>query len=63
MISATEAKKKLIEGNQKYLDAKAGTGDISKALRLKTAEHEHGKNDISFIYWHHDICFLRCNIT
>ena len=38
MISATEAKKKLIEGNQKYLDAKAGTGDISKALRLKTAE-------------------------
>ena len=38
MISATEAKKKLIEGNQKYLDAKAGTGDISKALRLQTAE-------------------------
>ena len=38
MISAEEAKKKLIEGNQKYLDAKAGTGDISKALRLKTAE-------------------------
>ena len=38
MISAKEAKKKLIEGNQKYLDAKAGTGDISKALRLQTAE-------------------------
>ena len=38
MISATEAKKKLIEGNQKYLEAKAGTGDISKAMRLKTAE-------------------------
>lgn len=38
MISATEVKKKLIEGNQKYLDAKAGTGDISKALRLQTAE-------------------------
>ena len=38
MISATEAKKKLIEGNQKYLDAKAGTGDISKAMRLQTAE-------------------------
>ena len=38
MISAAEAKKKLIEGNQKYLDAKAGTGDISKALRLQTAE-------------------------
>ena len=38
MISATEAKKKLIEGNQKYLDAKAGTGDISKAIRLQTAE-------------------------
>ncbi len=38
MISATEAKKKLIEGNQKYLDAKAGTGNISKAMRLQTAE-------------------------
>ena len=38
MISAEEAKKKLIEGNQKYLDAKAGTGDISKAMRLQTAE-------------------------
>ena len=38
MISAKEAKKKLIEGNQKYLDAKAGTGDISKAMRLQTAE-------------------------
>ena len=38
MISATEAKKKLIEGNQKYLEAKAGTGDISKAIRLQTAE-------------------------
>ena len=38
MISATEAKKKLIEGNQKYLDAKAGTGDISKEMRLQTAE-------------------------
>ena len=38
MISAKEAKKKLIEGNQKYLDAKAGTGDISKAIRLQTAE-------------------------
>lgn len=38
MISAAEAKKKLIEGNQKYLDAKAGTGDISKTLRLQTAE-------------------------
>ena len=38
MISATEAKKKLIEGNQKYLDAKGGTGDISKEMRLQTAE-------------------------
>lgn len=37
MISAEEAKKKLIEGNQKYLEAKAGAGDVSKALRLKTA--------------------------
>ena len=38
MISAEEAKQKLIEGNQKYLDAKAAAGDISKELRQKTAE-------------------------
>ena len=38
MISATEAKKKLIEGNQKYIDAKAGEGDVSTQLRRKTAE-------------------------
>ena len=39
MISAAEAKKKLIEGNQRYLDAKAGLGDVSKAIREETAEH------------------------
>ncbi len=38
MISAEEAKQKLIEGNQKYLDAKAAAGDVSKELRQKTAE-------------------------
>ena len=47
MISATEAKKKLIEGNQKYLDAKAGTGDISKAIRLQTAEQ--GQNPYAIV--------------
>lgn len=38
MISAAEAKNRLIKGNQKYLEAKAGPGDISKELRWKTAE-------------------------
>ena len=38
MISAAEAKKKLIEGNQRYLEAKTGLGSISMALRRKTAE-------------------------
>ena len=38
MIPAEEAKKKLIEGNQKYLDAKAGIGDVSRAIRMKTAK-------------------------
>ena len=38
MISAAEAKKKLIEGNEKYLEAKAGVGDISKLIRMKTAK-------------------------
>ena len=38
MISAEEAKQKLIEGNQKYLDAKAASGDVSRELRRKTAE-------------------------
>ena len=37
MISASEAKKRLIEGNQRYLDAKAGQGDVSRRLRQKTA--------------------------
>jgi len=38
MISAAEAKNRLIKGNQKYLEAKAGPGDVSKELRWKTAE-------------------------
>ena len=39
MLTAKEAIQKLKEGNQKYLEAKAGTGDISKELRQQTAEH------------------------
>lgn len=38
MISAAEAKKKLIEGNQRYLNAKAGEGDVSAEIRRKTAD-------------------------
>ncbi len=38
MISAGEAKKKLAEGNQKYLEATTGRGDISKETRRETAE-------------------------
>ena len=38
MISASEAKEKLTEGNKRYLEAKEGQGDISMALRRKTAE-------------------------
>ena len=42
MISAAEAKQKLMEGNQNYLaakagDAKAGIGDVSAEMRRKTA--------------------------
>ena len=39
MLTAKEAIQKLKEGNQKDLEAKAGTGDISKELRQQTAEH------------------------
>ena len=38
MISAKEAKEKLIEGNRNYVEANAVYGDVSKELRLKTAE-------------------------
>ena len=38
MISAKEAKEKLIEGNRNYVEAGAVYGDVSKELRLKTAE-------------------------
>ena len=36
-ISAAAAKKKLIEGNKKYIDALYNPGDISKTIRQKTA--------------------------
>ena len=39
MLTAKAAKQKLIEGNEKYLDATRGDGDISKALRKATAEN------------------------
>ncbi len=39
MISAAEAKKRLIDGNNQYLDAKAGGGDISPERRRDTAEN------------------------
>ena len=38
MISAAEAKNRLIEGNKEYLDANAGQGDVSLQLRQKTAD-------------------------
>ena len=39
MISAAEAKKRLIDGNNRYLDAKAGGADISPERRRDTAEN------------------------
>lgn len=38
MLTASEAKNRLIEGNRQYLDASAGRGDISPAKRKDTAE-------------------------
>ncbi len=39
MISATEAKKRLIDGNNRYLYATAGVGEISPERRRDTAEN------------------------
>jgi carbonic anhydrase len=39
MLSASEAKKRLIDGNNVYLSAKDGVGDISPKRRQDTAEH------------------------
>ena len=39
MLDAKAARERLIEGNRKYLEAKTGLGDISQALRIKTAEN------------------------
>ena len=39
MLTANEAIQKLKEGNIKYLDAKANTGDVSRELREQTATH------------------------
>lgn len=37
MLTAVQARQKLIEGNRKYMEAVTGQGDISKRLREKTA--------------------------
>ena len=37
MINAKEAKKRLVDGNLRYLDANISTGDISPAIRRSTA--------------------------
>ena len=47
MLSAAEAKNRLIEGNRRYLDAEAGSADISPALRRYTAEH--GQNPYAIV--------------
>ena len=39
MLTAKEAKQKLIEGNQRYLDSLTNLGDISKSIRKHTAEN------------------------
>ena len=38
MLSAKEARQKLIDGNQAYLEARAGLGDISPEIRRQTAQ-------------------------
>ena len=38
MLSAKEARQKLIDGNQAYIEARTGQGDISPEIRLQTAE-------------------------
>lgn len=37
-LSATEALKKLKEGNKRYLKAECNTGDISPKIRQKTCD-------------------------
>ena len=37
MLSAKEARQKLIDGNQAYIEARTGQGDISPEIRLQTA--------------------------
>lgn len=38
MISANEARQRLIDGNRKYIEAMDPAGDISKEIRRRTAE-------------------------
>ena len=38
MLTAAEARQRLIEGNQQYLNARTNPGDISQELRHQTAE-------------------------
>ena len=44
MLDAKEAKERLMEGNSRYLEARTGLGDISPALRIKTAEYGQHQN-------------------
>lgn len=39
MISASEAKSRLIDGNKRYIDAKTNPGDISQGRREETAKN------------------------
>ena len=46
-MDKTKTKKKLLEGNQKYLTSEKGAGDISPRIRLKTAGE--GQNPYAII--------------
>ena len=39
MLSAQEAKIRLIQGNRSYIKSKTAQGDMSPSLRVKTAIH------------------------
>ncbi len=47
MLSAQEAKSRLIEGNKQYINSKTAQGDMSHELRVKTANE--GQNPYAII--------------
>lgn len=47
MLTAAQAKQKLIEGNQKFIESTTGQGDISASIRRETAEH--GQNPYAIV--------------